>query len=37
MWQIIALDRSLLSDRVGRVSPKQLTQILYGVDIVLGR
>lgn len=35
--QIIALDRSLLSERVGRVGPKQLEQILYGVDIVLGR
>jgi mRNA interferase MazF len=35
--QIIALDRSLLSDSVGRVSPKQLAQILHGVDVVLGR
>lgn len=35
--QIITLDRSLLSDRVGRVGPKQLAQILHGVDVVLGR
>jgi mRNA interferase MazF len=35
--QIIAVDRSLLSDRVGRVSPKQLAQILHGVDVILGR
>lgn len=35
--QIIALDRSLLSDRAGRVGPKQLAQILHGVDVVLGR
>ena len=35
--QIIALDRSLLSERVGRVGPKQLAQILHGVDVVLGR
>jgi mRNA interferase MazF len=35
--QIITLDRSLLSDRVGRVGPKHLAQILYGIDVVLGR
>jgi mRNA-degrading endonuclease toxin of MazEF toxin-antitoxin module len=35
--QIVALDRSLLSERVGRVGPKQLAQILHGVDVVLGR
>ena len=35
--QIIALDRSLLSERVGRVGAKPLAQILYGVDVVLGR
>jgi mRNA interferase MazF len=35
--QIITLDRSLLSDRVGRLGPKQLEQILHGVDVVLGR
>ena len=35
--QIIALDRSLLSERVGRVGSKQLAQILHGIDVVLGR
>lgn len=35
--QIVALDRSLLSDSVGRVGPKQLAQILHGIDVVLGR
>jgi mRNA-degrading endonuclease toxin of MazEF toxin-antitoxin module len=35
--QIVALDRSLLSERVGRVGPKQLAQLLHGVDVVLGR
>jgi mRNA interferase MazF len=35
--QVIALDRSLLSERVGRVGSKHLAQILHGVDVVLGR
>ena len=35
--QIIALDRSLLSERVGRVGPKRLAEILHGVDVVIGR
>jgi len=35
--QIISIDRSLLAERVGRLPPKQLAQILYGIDIVLGR
>jgi mRNA interferase MazF len=35
--QIIALDRSLLTERVGRLGPKQLAQILHGIDVVLGR
>lgn len=35
--QIIALDRSLLTERVGRLAPKQLAQILQGIDIILGR
>lgn len=35
--QIIALHRSLLSDRVGRVGSKQLAQILHGIDVVFGR
>jgi mRNA interferase MazF len=35
--QIVALDRSLLTERVGRLTPKQLQQILTGIDVVLGR
>ena len=35
--QLITIDRSLLSERVGRLGPKQLAQILYGIDVVLGR
>jgi mRNA interferase MazF len=35
--QIIALDRSLLTERVARLAPKPLVQILHGIDIVLGR
>ena len=35
--QIVALDRSLLTERVGRVSQKQLALLLAGIDIVLGR
>jgi mRNA interferase MazF len=35
--QIVALDRSLLTERAGRLGPKPLAQILSGIDIVLGR
>ncbi len=35
--QLVALDRSLLTERVGRLGPKQLAQILHGIDVVLGR
>ena len=35
--QIVALDRSLLTERVQRLAPKQLAQILHGIDVVLGR
>ena len=35
--QIIALDRSLLAERVRRLAPKPLAQILHGIDVVLGR
>lgn len=35
--QIIALDRACLAERVGRLAPKKLAQILNGIDIVLGR
>ena len=35
--QIIALDRSLLTERVGRLGSKLRAQILHGIDVVLGR
>lgn len=35
--QIIALDRSLLTERARRLTPKHLAQILHGIDVVLGR
>ena len=35
--QIITIDRSFLTERVGQLKPKRLDQILHGVDIILGR
>lgn len=35
--QIVAVDRSVLSDHVGRVPRTQLELILSGIDVVLGR
>ena len=35
--QIIALDRALLEERVGRVSRPKLELVLSGVDVVFGR
>ena len=35
--QIIAIDRSFLTDRVARLGPKHFAQVLHGVDVVLGR
>lgn len=35
--QIVALDRALLMERVGRVSRKQLDLLFAGVDTILGR
>ncbi len=35
--QIITLDRGLLTERVGRISKKQLELVFSGLDIVLGR
>jgi mRNA interferase MazF len=34
--QIITIDRSLLTERVGRLTPKRIARILHGIDIVLG-
>jgi len=35
--QIVTLDRALLSERVGKLSARQLQLILVGIDVVLGR
>ncbi|MEJ7568247.1 MAG: type II toxin-antitoxin system PemK/MazF family toxin [Gaiellaceae bacterium] len=35
--QLIAIDRRILSDRVGRVNERELASILAGIDVVLGR
>ena len=35
--QIVSLDRSVLSDRIGKVSGPKLDLILAGIDVVLGR
>jgi mRNA interferase MazF len=35
--QLFAVDRSYLSVRMGKLSPKRLEQILASVDVVLGR
>ena len=35
--QIVALDRAVLTARVGRLGPKRLAQVMSGVDVVLGR
>jgi mRNA interferase MazF len=35
--QIVTLDRDLLTERVGRISKKQLELVFAGLDIVLGR
>ena len=35
--QIATIDRAILSDRVGRLSPTDLQLVLDGIDVVLGR
>lgn len=35
--QIIAVDRALLTECVGRLSPRYLAQILSGIDVILDR
>lgn len=35
--QIVAIDRSFLTERVRRLGRKPLAQILDGIDVVLGR
>lgn len=35
--QIVTLDRSMLTGRVGKVPDNKLELVLYGIDVVLGR
>jgi mRNA interferase MazF len=35
--QIIAIDREVLTERVGKLPPQRLAQVLGGIDIILGR
>jgi len=35
--QIVALDRDLITEEVGKLAKRQLELILTGIDIVLGR
>lgn len=35
--QIITLDRSILAERIGKLPPRILEQVLTGIDVVLGR
>jgi mRNA interferase MazF len=35
--QLVALDKSLLTKRVGRLSGAKLKLVLAGIDVVLGR
>ncbi len=35
--QIVTLDRSMLTERVGKVPGNKLELVLYGIDVVLGR
>jgi mRNA interferase MazF len=35
--QIVAIDRGLLRERVGKLSKAKLSSILQGIDVVLGR
>lgn len=35
--QVVAIDRALLSERVGGLSTRQVHLILAGIDVVLGR
>ena len=35
--QLVTLDRSLLTEEVGKLSKRQLESVLSGIDIILGR
>jgi len=35
--QIIAVDRAFLAERVAKLPPKNVAQVMSGIDVVLGR
>jgi mRNA interferase MazF len=35
--QVVALDRTILTERVGKLPPAKLELLLSGIDVVLGR
>ena len=35
--QIVALDKSILTERVGKLAPAKVDLLLSGIDVVLGR
>lgn len=35
--QVVTIDRTSLSDRVGKLSRQKLSLVLSGIDVVLGR
>ena len=35
--QLVTLDKSSLTDRVGKLSKAKLDLVLFGIDVVLGR
>ena len=35
--QVVTLDKSLLTERAGRLSARKLSLILSGIDVILGR
>jgi mRNA interferase MazF len=35
--QLVTLDKSSLTDRVGKLSKAKLELVLFGIDVVLGR
>jgi mRNA interferase MazF len=35
--QLIAVDRSFLTERVARLPPRNFAQVMTGIDVVLGR
>ena len=34
---IVALDRSQLTERVGKLAPRHVTAVINGIDVILGR